>query len=98
MRARPRCASRKLAQIRKLHGKCWPAPTGLRVRVRADGRDQRSADVLEEEVPDVALLLDGPLVRLEEDRIRERDKVRGEDADEVRDAGDRGACRVVDVL
>ena len=64
-----------------------------------NGSDERRADVLlQQQVPDVTFLLDSPLVRLEEDRVGERDEVRGEDADEVRDAGDRGACRVVDVL
>ena len=63
-----------------------------------DGGDERCADVVQQEVLHGEVLLDDPLVRVEEHGVCERDDVGGEHADDVRDAGDRGACRVVDLL
>lgn len=66
--------------------------------VAAQGSDERGSDVVQEQILDVTVLLDGPLVRLEQHGVGQRVPVCGERADDVGHARDSRARRVVDVL
>lgn len=61
-------------------------------------RDKIFSQLVPQYVPHVALLLDHPLVRLQQYRVRQRHEVRREHLDDVADARDGDPRRVVDRL
>lgn len=64
----------------------------------AETRDKVLSQLVTQYVSNIAVLLDHPLIRLQQYSVRQRDKVRRENSDDVAHAGNSDSSRVVDDL